>query len=197
MIVERVINSIFTSNTYLLHEDGGLDYWLVDIGDIDPVQALLPEGAKVQGLLLTHTHYDHMYGINRLVSLFPDCLVYTSEHGREGLYSDKLNNSRYHYDKLVYSREDNVRVLCEGDLVPLWPGCDAEVYETPGHDWSCLVYRVGSSVFSGDSFLPGIKVTALFPKSDKTKAVASEQRIRALSSGRMVYPGHGESSMID
>ena len=197
MIVERVINSIFTSNTYLLHEDGGLDYWLVDIGDIDPVLALLPEGAKVQGLLLTHTHYDHMYGINRLVSLFPDCLVYTSEHGREGLYSDKLNNSRYHYDKLVYSREDNVRVLCEGDLVPLWPGCDAEVYETPGHDWSCLVYRVGSSVFSGDSFLPGIKVTALFPKSDKTKAVASEQRIRALSSGRMVYPGHGESSMID
>ena len=91
MIVDRVINSIFTSNTYILHEEGGLDYWLVDIGDVEPVLALLPEGTRMRGLLLTHTHYDHMYGLNRLVSLFPDCLVYTSEHGREGLYSDKLN----------------------------------------------------------------------------------------------------------
>ncbi len=197
MIVERVINSVFTSNTYILHEEGGLDYWLVDIGDVEPVSALLPEGARLRGLLLTHTHYDHMYGINRLVSLFPDCVVYTSEHGREGLYSDKLNNSRYHYDKLIYAREDNVRVLHEGDLVPLWAGCEAEVFETPGHDWSCLVYRIGSRVFSGDSFIPGIKVKATFPKSDKTEAAESEQRIRELASGLTVCPGHGESSMID
>ena len=191
MIVERVVNSVFSSNTYLLHEDGQLDYWLVDIGDIDPVLALIPDGAQVRGVFLTHSHYDHIYGINRLVHHFPACVVYTSEHGREGLYSDKLNISRYHGESLVF-QGGNVQLLREGDRVPLSPGCELEVFETPGHDWSCLTYRVGDAVFSGDSYLPGVEVFTRFPRSDKIQATTSEKRILSLVCERVLYPGHGD-----
>lgn len=191
MIVEQVVNSIFSSNTFMLHEEGGLDYWLVDIGDVDPVLGLLPEGAQVRGVFVTHSHFDHIYGVNALAERFPGCVVYASEHGREGLYSVKLNFSRYHGEPLVY-RGENVRVLREGDRVALWPGCEAEVFETPGHDWSCLTYRVGDAVFCGDSYLPGVAVYARFPKCDKVQAAASERRILELARGRVLYPGHGE-----
>lgn len=195
MIVERVVNNVFSSNTYLLHEDGHLDYWLVDIGDIEPVMALLPVGAQVRGVFLTHSHYDHIYGINALTERFPECMVYTSEHGREGLYSDKLNISRYHNDRLVYQGE-NVCVLHEGDRVEMWPGTIVEVFETPGHDWSCLTYRIGDAVFSGDSYLPGVEVFTKFPKSDITLAAKSVKRIMALAQGYVVWPGHGYNTVL-
>ncbi len=191
MVIERIVNSIFTSNTFLLHQEGGLEYWLVDIGDIDPVVALLSEGACVRGVFLTHTHFDHIYGINDLVSRYPDCMVYTSEHGREGLLSDKLNFSRYHGTPVVY-RGENICVLHEGDRVELWPGCEAEVFETPGHDWSCLTYKMGDTIFSGDAYLPGTAVFARFPRSDKRLAAESEARIRSSLGGRCICPGHGE-----
>ncbi len=195
MVIERIVNTLFRSNTYLLHEGRQTDYWLVDIGDIDPVMSLLPDGAKVKGVFLTHTHFDHIYGINALLKSFHECLVFTSEHGQEGLYSDKLNCSRYSGKPFVY-RADNVRILNEGDSVELWPGGVVNAFETFGHDWSCLTYKIGDAVFSGDSYLPGFKVFTKFVKSDKEQAVVSEQRILELSRGCVVYPGHGNAIEI-
>lgn len=191
MIVKRVINSIFSSNTYLLCNEGSLDYWLVDVGDVDRIFALLPNAAQVRGVFLTHSHIDHIYGINELAERFPACSVYVSLRGKEGLYSDKLNFSRYQGLPLVY-RGNHVHVLQEGSRVSLWAGIEMDVYETPGHDWSCLTYRSGAYVFSGDSYLPGIDVYARFPKSDKTLAAESEKRIRTLARGRVICPGHGD-----
>lgn len=192
MIIERVINQIFTSNTYLLHQDGRLDYWLVDIGDIEPIMAHLPADTKVKGVFLTHTHFDHLYGINALVDHFPDCVVYTSEHGKEGLYSDKLNYSRYHGTPLVF-QSDNVRIVKEGERIELSPDCIVQVCETPGHDWSCLTYIIDDAVFSGDSYLPGVKVFTKLFRGDKEQAKESEKRIIEMSHGKTIYPGHGES----
>ncbi len=191
MEVERVVNSIFKSNTYLLHEEGCADYWLVDIGDIEPVMNLIPDGGRIRGVFLTHTHFDHIYGLNALAKCCPDCLVYTSFHGKEGLFSEKLNYSRYSGTPFVYEGS-NVHVLTEGDAVSLSRNCAMTAYATPGHDWSCLTYKIGNSIFSGDSYLPGIKVFTKFVKSDKVQAVASEQRILELSRGCIIYPGHGE-----
>lgn len=191
MIIERVINQIFTSNTYLLHQDGRLDYWLVDIGDIEPVMALLPAGAQVKGVFLTHTHFDHLYGINALVEHFPDCIVYTCEHGKEGLYSDKLNYSRYHGTPLVY-QGNIVSIVKEGERIELCPNLSVQVFETPGHDWSCLTYIIDDAVFSGDSYLPGVKVFTKLLRGNKEQAEESEKRIIELSHGKTLYPGHGD-----
>ena len=191
MIIERVVNQILNSNTYVLHQEGSLDYWLVDIGDITPVLALMPANAKVKGVFLTHTHFDHLYGINELVRLNPDCAVYTSEHGKEGLYSDKLNYSRYHGSPIVFQGE-TVIIVKEGERIELSKDCVVQVYETPGHDWSCLTYLIDDAVFSGDSFLPGVKVFTKFLRSDKEQAILSENRIIEISHGRTLFPGHGD-----
>ena len=103
MGIVQIVNSIFSSNTYILSHTDSCRVWLIDIGDIEPVIARLLPGQQIQGVFLTHTHFDHFYGINRLISLFPDCIVYTSAHGQEGLYSEKLNFSKYHNHPFVFS----------------------------------------------------------------------------------------------
>ena len=73
----------------------------MDVGYIEPILSIIGD-RNVKGVFLTHTHYDHIYGINKLVESFPECIVYTSQHGEEGLFSDKLNFSRYHEEPILF-----------------------------------------------------------------------------------------------
>ena len=73
--VTQIVNSVFTSNTYLVFDDE-YDYcWLVDIGDYDKVADVLPIGMEVRGVFLTHSHFDHIYGANALYRAFPNCIT--------------------------------------------------------------------------------------------------------------------------
>jgi lipopolysaccharide/colanic/teichoic acid biosynthesis glycosyltransferase len=189
--IHQIVNSVFTSNTYILSVEGKDGYVLIDIGDIAPIkQGVQEKCGTVQALFLTHTHYDHIYGIKDLLRLYPDCTVYTSSFGKEALGSDKLNFSRYHNDPVIWMG-DNVTVLHENDKVEIFPGIFVEVFETPGHDKSCLTYKVENNVFSGDSYIPGVKVIASFPNSDREDARISKERIMELTKDCSLYPGHG------
>lgn len=191
MHIHQVVNSVFTSNTYILEIEGKTEYVLIDIGDIIPVQKFVQEkDGMVKALFLTHTHYDHIYGIKELLQLYPSCIIYTSSFGKEALGSDKLNFSRYHNDPIIWTG-DNVKVLHEKDNVEIFPKTFVEVFETPGHDKSCLTYKVENHVFSGDSYIPGIKVMASFPNSNREEAWISKERIMELIKDCNLYPGHG------
>lgn len=188
MQVTRIINSVFKSNTYLLTEEGNQCCWLVDVGDIEPILELVGN-RKVRGVFLTHTHYDHIYGINQLVEHFPDCVVYTSEHGKKGLFSIQLNFSRYHNNPLIFQGE-YIRVLNEGEEISLFSGVQLKAIYTPGHDWSCMSYYTNDLIFTGDSYIPNFKVISSMPRSNKEDTKISLERIMDLVKSRDVYPGH-------
>ena len=188
--VEKIVNRIFASNTYVIFADGSPDVWLMDVGDTESVLNILPAHSRVRGVFLTHTHFDHIYGINELYQIFPDSMVYTSEYGKTALYSAKKNFSYYHESPIKYQGE-NVRILKEGDKVDLYSLVTITVYETPGHCPSCLTYQIENKLFTGDSYIPDVKVVSKLPKGDKALARASEQRLIAMSKGMEVYPGHG------
>jgi len=186
----RIVNFVFTSNTFVLTDEGSQDCWLVDVGNIEPILEVV--GArKVKGIFITHTHYDHIYGINKLVKRFPECVVYTSEHGKEGLFSSKLNFSKYHDDPMVFEG-NHIGVLEEGEEISLFPSIILKALYTPGHDWSCMSYYTDDLIFTGDSYIPNIKVITSLPKSNKAEAQASLERILEFCKTRDVYPGHNE-----
>ena len=174
---------------------------MVDVGDVDSVFSMLPEDACVRGVFLTHSHFDHLYGINDLVSKCPQCVVYTSAHGKEGLYSEKLNLSRYHESPIVFKGE-HVCVLGEGSSVELFPGVSLRAIETPGHDWSCLSYLVSDPVasllFTGDSLIPNVAVVTSLPHGDKTQSQASVSRLKNdfIPSSALLCPGHGQMQVL-
>lgn len=190
MTIKRIQNTVLNSNTFILLDECSADCWLVDIGDIAPVMEVI-ENRQVKGVFLTHTHYDHIYGINKLVELFPECIVYTSQHGKEGLYSDNLNFSRYHDNPITFHGK-HIEVLEDGDEISIFPYVILKAIYTPGHDWSCMNYYTDELIFTGDSYIPNIKVVTSFPKSNKIEAQVSMDRILKLSRTRNIYPGHNE-----
>lgn len=190
MHITRIVNSVFTSNSYILTNDNCSYCWLVDVGDIEPILEI-SGNRPIKGVFLTHTHYDHIYGINQLVKKFPECIVYTSHHGKEGLFSDKLNFSRYHDNPITFQGK-HIEVLEDEDEISLFPYIILKAICTPGHDWSCMSYYTDEVIFTGDSYIPKVKVISTFPKSNKEEAKVSLDRILDLCKTRDVYPGHNE-----
>lgn len=193
MKVEHIVNTVYASRTYILWNGSVPEFWLVDCGDVAPLLDLLPSiggsSFNIKGVLLTHAHYDHMYGLPQLKELFPEVKVYTNEIGRKMLGSEKLNMSKYHEDPIVFEPE-NVVVCDDGSEIDLFDDVMAIIRETPGHNGSCLCFEVGNYLFTGDSYIPGIKVVSNLPGGNKELAARSLERILKMAEGKNVCPGH-------
>lgn len=195
MEVERFINSIFNSNSYLLTNGLSEQVWIVDPGDVSPLLSKI--GSRdLKGILLTHSHFDHIYGLNELIKKFPKTVIYTSTYGAEGLRSDKLNGSRY-TDTSFIVEEGEVQIVAEGNFIELWNNIKVEVWETAGHNRDCLTFYTAGYVFSGDALIPGIKVVAKSKYSDKLQVPVSIRKIISNSKpDDILCPGHNELCKI-
>lgn len=189
--IHDITNTIFTSKTYILSKEGCDKAWLVDIGDIEPVLSYLEKRHfYVEGVFLTHAHFDHIYGLEALVDSFPESKVYVCEYSKQALASEKLNMSKYHGTPINYNR-DNVIVVKDGESMTIFEGePKLKFYETPGHNPGCLTMVVGDKIFTGDSYIPGVGANTKLPRADKELAKISLERILKLSEGKTVLSGH-------
>ena len=172
------INTLLQSITYRLNNI------LIDPGDE------WKGFENVDTVLLTHAHFDHIYGLNRIVELNPMVKVYTNQAGKEALLSDKLNMSRYHEKPFIFQYEEKIINVANEEEINVGFGLTARAYYTSGHNPSCITWVIGDAVFSGDSYIPGIRTVTNLPGSHKEQAIMSEELIKQLALGRKIFPGH-------
>lgn len=186
--VLSAVGKVMDSIVYVLSDGISHDYYLVDIGDFDAARSLLPKEANVQGIFITHGHHDHIFGINAFKEVYPDCVVYASEECARMLVSAKLNLSVYLEMPMEYTGE--VNILHDRDIVPLFDGINLTAVATPGHNPSCLCFEVENYLFTGDSYIPGVKVVTNLPGGNKKLAQVSLEKIMKLAEGKTLCPGH-------
>ncbi len=186
MIIRQIVNTVFRSCSYVISHEGCS--WLVDCGDLDQILPLVD--GKLQGVLLTHAHFDHIYGLNSLMILYPGLSVYTNQVGLDTLLNDKLNFSRYYGEPIIFNEPDRVKLVEDGEWVELFDGIRAQAVFTPGHSPCCVTWMIDDALFTGDSFIPGVKTVTNIPHSNKDLAAESEALIRELAVHRTIYSGH-------
>lgn len=188
MKVRRIVNSVFNSNTYIVEDKRNA--WLIDCGDYEPIKKyFIDSGIRLQGVFLTHVHYDHFYGLPKLLCDFPECPVFTSEFGKVSLASERINLSKYHSDPIILDIP-NIQIIGAGERMA--SSLNILVLATPGHDKSSLSYIVEDWLFTGDSYIPGEKVIDRFPNSNKEQARYIYSLLRDIASLYNLCPGHGD-----
>lgn len=145
---------------------------------------------NVSAVLLTHAHFDHIYGLNELLKITTSTKVYTNEAGREMLLNAKKNLSFYHETPFEFDYPDSIVTVNDGEEVDLGCGLTAKAIFTPGHNPSCITWIIDDATFTGDSYIPGNKTVTNLPKGNKSQAIESEALIKCLSTGKTIYPGH-------
>lgn len=186
MQLHRQVNSRFNSVTYWFIGHDVL--WIVDPGDIDFLNTISANynGCKV---LLTHAHFDHIYGIEKVIERVPDAKIYTNGYGAQMLCNPKMNLSKYqdiNIDLSVYKM--NIAQVEDRESITGTPSVKAIF--TPGHSDSCITWVVDDMVFCGDSYIPGVKTVTNLPGGDRQLAQESENLIKEISKGKFLCPGH-------
>lgn len=147
---------------------------------------------RPQGILLTHCHYDHIKGVDRLVKAF-NIPVYIHEDDYDGLYDPKIN----------LSERMNVVLSCKANKVKdydIIKGLEESVlvihtpYHTPGG--VCYYFSNNKMLFSGDSLFYRSIGRSDFKTSIPGKTKESLRKIMALPDDVTVYPGHGIITII-
>lgn len=190
--VKQFVNSTFNSNTYLIQSEiNPRSGWLVDVGIFSDWYSGIHVHCEIEGIFLTHAHFDHIYAIHEVISLFPKCKIYCSEFTRTSLTDPKLNLSFYHEEPISYSF-DNIELLKEGDRIELFNGIELMTIETPGHNKGSLSFLLEQFIFTGDSLVPGHKVvTKLKSGNIDENTITLSKLNNVMKSDTLICSGHG------
>lgn len=193
--IKQIQNSFFAVANYLITEDDSDYCWLVDVGEIRMILAAA-EGKTIKGVFLTHSHHDHMFGINDLMIAYPECKIYLSEAGVAILASDKLNLSKY-TDHIVSYQGDNLVSFDKVSEFEIFSGVKITAIPTPGHSPDSVTYILGNNLFTGDAYIPDTPVVTKLRGGDKEQSSKSIDIIQSLlDKGIKLCPGHWGKSKL-
>lgn len=195
-------------NSYLIWSESTRRAVVIDAGwpqtGIEIARFLYSRGLRLEAILLTHGHFDHVLGApvlvreasirggrRPLVYIGGDDLELASS-AREYAISVLGRDPGVEFDESIVSGllEDLETVVLEGlpQLLPL---------HTPGHTHGSYTFICcGDRAFTGDTlFKGGIGRTDL-PEGSWQRMAVSLRRLSSLSPETRIYPGHGPTSTI-
>lgn len=173
---------------------------LVDPGDQGDhlARGLGTMGLTPVWVLLTHGHFDHVGGLQRLRELYPSIQVAAGEKEAALLADPALNlaavTAAGDLERYTGLRAD--RLVHEGDTIQV-DELTFTVLETPGHTAGGVCYLCEDLLFTGDTLFQGSVGRTDFPTGSVEELSASTRRLSLLEGNLRVLPGHGEPSTLE
>ena len=142
-MIERIVSDLILSNIFVLSKNDSCI--IIDAGaKIDEVKKVVGN-KNVEGIFLTHGHYDHAARVMDYIREF-DTTVYASEFIKEYLQSSDRNYSEGKFEMTDFSH------FCflsgKGDLN--LPSFSVQYQQLGGHSKSDMMFKVGEDIFVGD-----------------------------------------------
>lgn len=148
------------------------------------------------GLFLTHGHYDHILGINKL-SLPQKFPIYIYEDDYRCLEDPKYSLTSYLDNIEIIKQGIKVDCLKEGEIKV--GDFEFEVIATPFHTLGsvCYYFKKDKILISGDSLFKLSIGRMDLPGNAKEMLDSSLNKIRQLDKECIVYPGHGPITKLE
>ena len=183
------------SNTYLL-VDNNKQCVVIDpssSGD-GVINYIKKNELKCKAILLTHTHFDHMRGVDNLVKEF-NCPLYVGFDDIQGLTDSYLNCSELCGSEVIV--KSKATSVSEGNIFHLLDE-DIRVMYTPFHTIGSVSYYLEKSsiIFTGDALFNGCIGRYDLPTSNRKLIASTLTKLSKLPDEVKVYPGHGRFTSI-
>ena len=204
--IGKMVLGMCQTNTYFVYRDREEDNEnaVRDTIVIDPADqgqkiydALNRNGFAVKAVLLTHGHFDHIWGCKELLQAAgEDVKLYACKEEQE-LLEDSGKNVSAQVGR-PYTVKADVFVQ-DGDIIEA-AGMSCKVIATPGHTAGgcCYYFEEADLLVSGDTlFQESVGRTDLPTGSMGTLVRSIKEKLLVLPENTQVYPGHGDSTTID
>ena len=196
MKVEKFVTGIISTNCYL-----AVNKETRQTAVIDPAACpsylmghIKSEGLKIEAVLLTHGHFDHIMGLDGFLKEY-DVPVYLHRDDEQlikdpGLNQSGVYTSGYTFGSATYI-EDNETLKTAG--------FEFKVLHTPGHTPGGVCYYAEAEkvLFSGDTLFQSSVGRTDFPLGSMADLVRGiREKLMVLPDDVLVYPGHmGETTI--
>ena len=203
--IGRMVLGVCQTNCYFVYEEGKKDAIVIDPADNGDriYEALAKNGFCVAEILLTHGHFDHIWGCEALKNAVnagkaPDekpVLVYAGE-AEEELLSDAGKNISRQAGRACTLKADVY--LKDGEEITL-ANMTFRVIATPGHTIGgvCFYFEQAGLLVCGDTlFLESVGRTDFPTGSMGTLVRSIKDKLFVLPEDTLCYPGHGDSTTI-
>ena len=196
MIITTTTVGALAENSYLaVDEETGRAVY-VDPGDEGDrlVEILRKSGATLEGVWLTHAHFDHVGGIAALRRAF----------GRVPIHLHALDRPLYEATPAIAklygifdfeAPPEPDRTIEEGSVLAVG-GSRFTVAHVPGHAPGHVMFVGDDVVFAGDLLFAGSIGRTDLQYGDLVAMARSLERAAALPESLTVHPGHGGSTTI-
>lgn len=154
----------------------------------DPVglyHAAEQDGYSVEGVILTHSHQDHIGG--EIFGQYIDGLRELDQYVQLPI---RIHSSEAHrVTELTGIPSDRLSAFEDGNILELG-SLEIEVLHTPGHSPGSVCFHCGDHLISGDTLFVQACGRTDLPGSSIDDMYHSLKRLAALPENTTVYPGH-------
>lgn len=194
--IGRIVLGMCQTNCYFVYEEGSSRVIVFDPADKGDYifNGLKEKGFTVEAILLTHGHFDHIWGVEQLREL-SGAKVYVYEGEKELCEDASLNVSKGAGRACTVKADEYIK---DGEKITA-AGISCRLIATPGHTGgSCCYYFENDKILiSGDTLFQESVGRTDLPTGSMSMLVRSvKEKLLPLPEEVKVYPGHGESTTI-
>lgn len=193
MIIHRIMCGEIKNNNFIVEKEGRC--LIIDLTDFDRIDAFIEEkGFKVEGVLLTHSHWDHLLGVDEFVKKYR-VPVYMGS--RKPNYVDRKEFS-YTVEKYGLETKFDVEVTFLDEGSYNIGGFAFDLIEVPGHTYCSVIYyfKEIQTMFTGDFLFRKAVGIVNSQYSNKELMAESIARIKTYPDETKIYPGHGPLTIL-
>ena len=190
----------FSENTYIVFNENK-NAFIIDPGDFSEVennilnQFIIDNELKVQNILLTHAHIDHVLGLQKAFDKYKVPIL-MHELEKEILDRNPMDANRFGF--FFKPLEGEISYLNENEIISLDED-DFKILHVPGHSPGHIAFYSEAQKFiiSGDVLFEGsIGRTDLY-KGDAQELLKSiREKLFVLEDETKVYNGHGNPTTV-
>ena len=171
---------------YVLSAEGNTGCIVIDPG-AEPERILKAAGSRrIEAILLTHGHFDHIGAIAPLMQEGTALIIHSLD---APMLQDSKLNAGMELTGMNITAPQATRLVRDGDILS-YAGLDLRVVHTPGHTPGGVCYLCGNNAFTGDTlFHHGWGRTDLTGGS-QSDLMASLRRLIVMTKEMIIWPGH-------
>lgn len=157
------------------------------------IEQIKKDSGKLEYVLLTHCHYDHICFAKQLADMFGAKIV-TGRANNELLTNPEFTRTEFHNIPFTPFTADIL--LDDGDRFSLGK-TEFTYLTTPGHTSGCGVFLADSVMFAGDTLFRESYGRTDLPTGDEEQMIKSLKKLKDLEGDYQVIPGHGELTTLE